>query len=338
MSQGKDTVGIAAIGCHIPQNTISSDEIAQRAAIPVQVLTEKIGMHRKPVADPAEQPSSMVLAAAATALEKARIEPDDLDFIIYCGSTPQDYLLWSAAAKLQHSLGARKGFAFEVTNGCNGLNLGMKVGLDMLLQNPAFRHALIASADKYSTFIDYTNQEDTSLFHLADAAAAVVLKKNEPTNKIISYHQMTDGSYSDYVKIKNGGTMYPYSRHDAPGRQTFSVENAKELSNILTEIYHKNYVATILTALGQSGHTVENVDFLFTNQVKASTMAAVLESLRIPPSKTFKSIENYGHMGTVDTLFALSCFLEDKKIPAGSLVVLASSAVGFSWAAVVLRF
>jgi 3-oxoacyl-[acyl-carrier-protein] synthase-3 len=334
----KDTVGIGAVGCYIPENTVSSDEIARQAGIPVQVLTEKIGMHKKPVAGSTEQPSDMVLAASRIALEKAHTKPDELDFIIYCGSAPQDYLLWSAGAKLQHSLGARNGFAFELTNGCNGLNLGMKVGWDMLLQNPSYRHALIASADKYSPFIDYTIQEDASLFHIADAAAAVVLRKGEPSNRIVSYHQMTDGSYSDYVKIKNGGAMYPYSRQEDHGKQTFSVENAKELSNILTEIYHKNYVASILSALEQSGHTVEDVDFLFTNQVKASTMAAVLDSLGVPPSKTFKSIEDYGHMGTVDTLFALSSSLEAGKISPGSLVVLASSAIGFSWAAMVLQF
>lgn len=338
MSQSNDSVGIAAIGCYIPKKTISSAEIAQRAGIPVDILTEKIGMQRKPVADPMEQPSGMALAAAKIALEKACMRPDEIDLIIYCGSAPQDYLLWSAAGKLQHSLGAGNAFAFEVTNGCNGINLCMKVARDMLLANPVLRHALVASADKYSQFIDYTNKNDVSLFHVSDAAGAVILRKNEQSNRIISYFQTTDGSYADYVKIKNGGTMHPYSLQREYERQTFSVEDPEELSRVLSEVYLRNYVAAIRSALEQSGHTVEEVDFLFTNQVKASTIAAVLDSLQIPQSKTFHSIENYGHMGTVDTLFALSSFLDAKRIPAGSLVVLASSAIGFSWAAMVLEF
>ncbi len=334
------SVGIAAIGCYIPKNTILSEEIAQKAGIPPHVLTEKIGMRKKPVADSVEQPSAMALAAAGAALEKAHIAPDDLGLIIYCGSTPQDYLLWSASAKLQHSLQAKNAFAFELTNACNGLNIGMKVAHDMLLQDPNLRYALVASADKYSPFIDYTDPENISVFHMADAAAAVVLRRDEPTNGIASYFQMTDGSYADYVKIKHGGTMHPYSGAggETPERQLFFAENPKELSNILTRVYHDNYVAAIRRALEQCGRSVEDVDFLFTNQVKASTMASILESLGIPPAKTFRSLENYGHMGTVDTLFALSLFLEAGGIPPGSLVVLASSGIGFSWAAMVLQF
>jgi 3-oxoacyl-[acyl-carrier-protein] synthase-3 len=121
-------------------------------------------------------------------------------------------------------------------------------------------------------------------------------------------------------------------------RQTFSVKNPEELNKLLTEGYFKNYLTAIRKALQQSGHTVEDMDFLFTNQVKASTMTAILKELGVPQEKTCRSIAEYGHMGTVDTLFALSQFLEEGKITAGDLVVLASSATGFSWAATVVQY
>jgi len=340
MSSRMDTVGIVSIGCSIPHNTISAEEISERAGLPENVLAEKVGMRRKPVADLHQQPSTMALDAAKIALAKAQIEPEEIGLIIFCGSAPQDYLLWSASAKLQYSLEARNAFAFEVTNGCNGATLGMQIAKSMLLATSSLQSALIVSADKYSPFIDFTDKNAVSLFHVADAAGAVVLKKNEPSNRIVSYFQITDGSYSDYVRIKGGGTMFPYTSEEGTTyeRQRFSVENPAELSKLLSEVYFRNYIAAIRTALRQIDLTPADIDFLFTNQVKASTMAAILESLQIPESKSFRSIENYGHMGTVDTLFALSSILESRRISRGDIVVLASSAIGFSWAALVLEY
>ncbi len=337
-SSNNETIGIAGIGYYIPQMIVTSREIAEKADIPLEVLTQKIGMKSKRVASPDEQPSEMALAAAREAMEKARITPDEIDIVIFAGSAPQDYLFWSASARLQHSLGAVNSLAFEVSNGCNGLNLGIQIAKDLLLGNPWRKNALVVYADKFSPFLSYGRKEDLSLFHLSDAAGAAIVRKNEPSNRILTYFQMTDGSYSNYVKISNGGAAHPCSLEQPCEDQTFSIENALEFSSLLSEVYTENYLTAIRRALEQSGHTPDDIDFLFTNQVKASTMNAILDAMNIPPSNTLRSIEEYGHMGAVDTMYALSRFIEGKKIPPNSLVVLASSAVGFSWSAMVLQF
>jgi len=336
LEHGAETVGIAAIACYVPPASVSAEEIAAAAGLPPEVLTEKIGMRRKPMAARAEQPSAMALTAARDALRRAGLQARDLDFIVYAGSAPQDYLLWSAASKLQHSLRAERAFAFELAQGCNVMNLGVHLARELLLGDARLQHALVASADKYSAFLDYTRPQDLSLFHLADAAGAVLLRRGEPTNRLLAYAQITDGSFADHVSIRIGGTAEPCGP-DA-GRQVFSVHDRAELDHLLSEVYLRNYLSVIRTALARSGRAAEEVDFLFTNQVKASTMAAILDALRIPATKTLRSLEDHGHMAAIDTVFALGRCLDQGRIQPGDLVVLASSAVGFSWAALVLQF
>ncbi|MEM5786884.1 MAG: 3-oxoacyl-[acyl-carrier-protein] synthase III C-terminal domain-containing protein [Syntrophobacteraceae bacterium] len=333
----KETVGIASIGCHIPAGTITSAEIAEAAGLPMEVLTEKIGMQRKPIAGAEETPSLMAADAARKALVKAGLHPHDLHIIISCGAAPQDFLHWSTAGKLQHMLGATNAFAFDVSNGCNGLNLGMQVAKEMLLGNSAYSHALVVTADKYSAFLNYSRVDDLSLFHLSDAAAAVILKKNETTNRFVSYYQITEGSYSDQVRISAGGSAKPCSGENHC-RQTFSVEDPAELSRLLTEVYLKNYIQAIRKALEIGGYQEEDISYLLTNQVKLSTIKAILEAFGLPESRTLRSIADHGHMGGADTAYGLSRLLEEKRIDLGDLVVLASSATGFSWAATVLQF
>jgi 3-oxoacyl-[acyl-carrier-protein] synthase-3 len=43
-------------------------------------------------------------------------------------------------------------------------------------------------------------------------------------------------------------------------------------------------------------------------------------------------------MGAVDTLFCLALAQEEGRIKQGDLVVLAGSAIGFTWAATVLKY
>jgi 3-oxoacyl-[acyl-carrier-protein] synthase-3 len=43
-------------------------------------------------------------------------------------------------------------------------------------------------------------------------------------------------------------------------------------------------------------------------------------------------------MGPVDTLFCLALAQEEGRIHPGDIVVLAGSAIGFTWAATVLKF
>ncbi|WP_293074105.1 3-oxoacyl-[acyl-carrier-protein] synthase III C-terminal domain-containing protein [Okeania sp. SIO3B5] len=45
-----------------------------------------------------------------------------------------------------------------------------------------------------------------------------------------------------------------------------------------------------------------------------------------------------GHLGATDTLFGLAKTIELEKIKPGNLVVLASSAAGFSWGATVIKY
>jgi 3-oxoacyl-[acyl-carrier-protein] synthase-3 len=45
-----------------------------------------------------------------------------------------------------------------------------------------------------------------------------------------------------------------------------------------------------------------------------------------------------GHLGPMDTLLGLARSLETGKINPGHIVVLASSAAGFSWAALTLQW
>ncbi|MDD4093897.1 MAG: 3-oxoacyl-[acyl-carrier-protein] synthase III C-terminal domain-containing protein, partial [Methanothrix sp.] len=65
---------------------------------------------------------------------------------------------------------------------------------------------------------------------------------------------------------------------------------------------------------------------------------SIFQSIGLSEKNTLTSIEEYGHMGTVDTLFNLGRAWDRGQIKPGNLVVIASSGAGFTWAGLALKF
>ena len=338
-NQQAETVGIASIGHYIPQGTITSEEMSRRSGIPLQVFIDKIGMEAKHIASDDEQPSEMGIRATKEAIRKAGIDAGEIDIIAYCGASFYDYRIWSPAARIQDAIGAHECYAFEVKNGCNGGNLGVNICKNLLLGDPDKKYALVVCCEKLSKSIYYANPDSLSLFMAADGAVAAILKKGEVANRLLTYSSVTDGSTVDCVKVPLGGTKFPYNPASFDIKQNFiCVDDPEGLDRILSQTYLYNYVKVISRAVEKSGYSLEDIDFLFTNQVKKSLLNDILQSVGLKEDKTMISIREYGHMGTVDTLFNLSRAIDSGKLGPGCLAVLASSGAGFTWAAMTLEF
>ncbi|MEA5596228.1 3-oxoacyl-[acyl-carrier-protein] synthase III C-terminal domain-containing protein [Rivularia sp. UHCC 0363] len=333
------TVGIASVGYYLPSGVLTSEEMAKLSNLPEMVFTEKIGINNKPIAAKDEHPSDMGIKAALKAIDRAEITAKEIDLIAYCGAGDYDYRFWSPAAKIQDEIGAENAFAFEVRNFCNSGNLGIHLCRNMLLADDELTYALIICSDKLSVLLDYTDLDCLSTFIFADGSAAAILKKGEPSNQILSYHAMTNGKMADYLKVPLAGTKFPIDNTEIDRKLSYlKVANPKELEGTLSELYLENYQKVIHSSLRKSAYSIENVDFLFTNQVKKSLSIKILESLGLSNEQTFISLPEHGHLGAVDTIFCLTKTLESNKIKPGNLVVLASSAAGFSWAALTVKY
>lgn len=337
--KNQETVGIAAIGYYIPAGVMTSEAIAKLADIPLWVLTEKMGMDKKAIAAEDEHPSDMGIKAAISAIEKAKIKPKEIDLIAYCGVGDYDYRFWSPAAKIQAAIGAKNAHAFEIRNFCNSGNLGIYICRNMLLADTSLNYALVICSDKLSQLLNYSDENQNSLLCFADGAAAALLKKGESSNKILSYHGITDGALADFVRVPMGGTKLPInSKNIDLSLNYIKVENSQKLEEVFSKVYLANYQKTILMALHKSGFSINNIDFLFTNQIKNHLLVKLLKSLNLSKKNTFISLKDNGHLGATDTLFALAKTIELQKIKPGNLVVLASSAAGFSWGATAIKY
>lgn len=336
--ESNSTVGITSAGYYIPERVITSAEISALSGVPLSILTEKFGIHQKHVAGKAEHPVSMAEKAASSALEKGHINPGDIDIIAYCGAGCYDYQFWSPSSRLQCTLKAANAFTIDMKGACNGGILAINICNNLLKSDPSKKCALVVCSDKLSPVMNYSNKDTLPFFAIGDGAAAAVLTRGEPSNELLSYEGITDGTCGDYVKVPCVGTRAAElcSNHEQTPR--ISVDPAKALADVSPDIFLGNFIRVIRNAVHKSGYQAGDISWLLTNQIKKTRVQDILAELGLDEKKTRSTMKDYGSIGPGDTIFGLALQRDEACIKPGDIVVLASSGIGFTWGAQVIRY
>jgi len=331
-------VGIAAIGIYLPETCETATDIARRTGIPEDVVIEKFGIRRVYRASHDDMPSAMAARAAEQALAEAHISPQDLDLIIYHGSEYKDYVVWSAAAKIQYLLGATRAYAYEIYALCAGAPIALKVARDQMRSDPHLRYVLLVSAARENDLIVYDNPNTRFMANFSAGGSALLLHRNEPRNQVLESSVIVDGSLSDHVIIPAGGCHHPtdeetFSRH-MHMLDVFDVEGMREKLGALSL---PNFVRVIDEAVERSGATRQDIAFLCITHMKPSFHRAILQELGLCSEQSLY-LDSYGHIQSVDQPLALKLAAERGLLKDGDLVVLAGAGTGYTWSATALRW
>jgi hypothetical protein len=124
-------------------------------------IVERTGIKQRHVAK-TESATDLAAAASRKAMEKAGVQPGELDIIVL-GTASPDRLLPSAAVDLQASLGASRAAAFDVGAACSGFIYSATVAEGMMAAGNADT-ALIVGVEKLSAITDWTDRATCVLF------------------------------------------------------------------------------------------------------------------------------------------------------------------------------
>lgn len=330
-------LGIAAVASYLPRARRSAAWIAERSGLDVDVVRDHIGVHEVRIAADDEHPSDMAITAARRAIERSGVDPSEIGLVMYTSAGFTDYQLWSPSAHVMAAIGIDNGFGFEVRNNCAAANLAASIGAGMIERDPDVEALLVVAADRMTDLVDYGNAKQHVFFTFGDGASAAVLRKGEPTNRILGFAEHTVPTLND-GRVRWGGTTGLGADDAASLRPTIELPDPDDFSTRMSAIYLENYTAVVHRALEHAGRTIADVDAVIINQIKPSLRDAVLDSLGVERSRTVATITEYGHIGPADVWFCLEQALESGLVGPGATAVLASSGLGASWAATVVEY
>ena len=98
MQLNKETIGIVSTGMYIPDTFMTGEEIAAASGLPKDVVESKMGILRKPVPGDGDHTCEMGIKAAREAINKANVDPREIDLVIYIGEEHKEYPLWTAGS------------------------------------------------------------------------------------------------------------------------------------------------------------------------------------------------------------------------------------------------
>ncbi len=337
-------VGIAGLGTAFPEGVLTAAELAERSGIPEEVVREKMGLVEKRVGGPDEQVSDLAARAARAALDDAGrrlgrpVEPDEVDAVVYFGSPHKDYPVWLAAPRVQHLLGVEGAFAFEVASVSAGAPVALRVAADMMAADPALETVVITAASREASLLDYSNRSARFMFNFGDGAAAAVLRRGWSRNVILRSAFLTDGSFSEHVRVPAGGTRLPASEETVrDGLHTLDVHDLEGMKEGLDAVSMERFVGVAREALQRSERDPADLEFLATLHTKRSIFDAVLAELGLGEEGSVY-LDRYGHISAVDPLVALARGEELGRLRDGMLAVALSAGTGYTWAATALQW
>lgn len=338
-------VGIASTASYSPEKVVYAEDIKEEYGFSEEYL-EKIGIEKVHVAEDDEYPADMAIKAAKKAIQEAKIDPEEIDLILYSYGAFPEYFIWAEYAKIQHEIGAKNAAAMRLDQACNAQIIALEYACAKIKSNAHINNVLIVSADVFrEPIVNRWKNADACFF--GDGASAAVIKRGVTTNEIIGVCNMTDGELNHLWRIPVGGTAVPLqSQHIQDGlfridMNRFALEYLKddeERKRVAERMVNTN-IATLHRLLEKIGRKKTQVDKMITYNVGRYIIQNICDVMEIDIQDTSWHVcKNHGHMGPVDIFFNMDQMLKDNKIRSGQLVTIFSAGTGFSTASAAIQF
>jgi 3-oxoacyl-[acyl-carrier-protein] synthase-3 len=320
---------ITGTGSFAPSKVLTNSDLEKMVDTSDEWIKTRTGIKERRIAEADETASDLATKAASQALEKAKVQSDELGLIIVATVTP-DMIFPSTACFVQKNLKAQHASAFDVSAACSGFLYALDIG-DKYITSGCVEKALIIGVDLFSKIINWGDRNTCILF--GDGAGAVVLERNDAERGILSTHIYSDGNYSQIL----------YAPESCTSSDTFAgaVNDRKGVlmqGNETFKVAIKNIEDASMEALQHNNFTSDDVDLFIPHQANARIIKAVAERMKLPKEKVFTNIEKYGNTSAASIPFALDEAVTKKKLKEGDLLLLASFGGGLVWASALIRW
>jgi 3-oxoacyl-[acyl-carrier-protein] synthase-3 len=293
-------------------------------------IVERSGIVERHIAQEGETTCSMAATAARKAMERAGVQPGQLDAIVLSTASP-DRLLPATAVDLQAALGASRAAAFDIGAACSGWLYGMTVAEGMIATGAA-ETILVVGSEKMSAIVDWTDRATCVLF--GDGAGAVILQRSRSGKGILSSFLRSDGELADLLYRPAGGASIPFTEK--------VLEEKTHLVKMAGREVFKHAVRSMSDAADRAIDgarlTGADIDLLIPHQANVRIIEATAKHSNIPMDKVYVNVDRYGNTSSASIPIAIDECIDKGIIKDGTTALLVAFGAGFTWASMIIRF
>lgn len=331
---------IIGLGHYVPENVVTNEELSKLMDTNDAWIQERTGIQERRWVKPGsgETTSTMGTEAAKIAIERAGIDKDDIDFIIFATLSP-DYYFPGPGVQVQKALNIKTVGALDVRNQCSGFLYALSVA-DQFIKTGMYKNILVIGSELHSRGLDKTTRGRGVSVIFGDGAGAVVLSRSEDAKcGILSTHLHSQGEHAEELSLV------------APGMGKRWVSDILRENNPNDESYFpymngqfvfKNavvrFVEVINEGLQKNNLTKEDINLLIPHQANLRISQFVQHKFGLRDDQVYNNITRYGNTTAASIPIALSEAWQEGKIKGGDLIVLAAFGSGFTWGSAIIRW
>lgn len=322
-------VRVLGTGSSVPEKVLTNFDLERMVDTSDEWITTRTGIKERRIATPSETTSKLALEAAWRALEAAQVAPEEIDCIIVGTVTP-DMLFPSTACLLQHALGAKRAFAFDLEAGCTGFVYALAVAEKYLLAEGKGK-ALVVGAETLSKIVDWQDRATCVLF--GDGAGAAVVGLGDRPG-ILATYLGADGSGAHLLELPAGCSRMPASFETVEKRLHYIKMNGNEVFKFAVRIVEE----ASLEVLKRAQKSVDDVKLFIPHQANIRIIQSAAKRLGIPEERVFVNVERYGNTSSASIPIALDEASRSGRIKEGDIVLLVGFGAGLTWGAALIQW
>lgn len=342
---------IAGIGMYVPSQVVTNEDLTKYMETSDAWIQERTGIKERRFAHRTEETTTtMGVEAAKMAMERAGVNAEDIDFIVFATLSP-DYYFPGCGVLLQRAMKMKEIGALDVRNQCSGFIYALSVA-DQFIRSGMYKNILVVGSEKHSFGLDLTTRGRNVSVIFGDGAGAVVLQPTEEDRGMLSTHLHSDGSEAEVLAMYNPGTHANHWKEgladfdEAEEAQMFMshnmIDKAQLFPNMDGQTVFKKAVVkfpeVILEALDQNGYKPSDLSLLVPHQANLRISQFVQHKLGLSDEQVFNNIQRYGNTTAASIPIALCEAWQEGRIKKGDLVCLAAFGSGFTWASALLKW
>ena len=330
-SQPARRARISSIAGYVPPRVLTNADLEKLVDTSDDWIMQRVGIRERHVVDPGVATSDLAKEASLSAIQKAGLTPEDIDFMIVATTTP-DTMFPNTACVLQEKIGASHAWGYDLVAACSGFTYALTT-VSQIVAAGGSRHALVVGADVMSSIIDYTDRTTCVLF--GDGAGAVVVEpSDDDAIGIVDFENYMDGSGGPALCMPAGGSRMPTSRETVEQRLHYVKQDGQAVFKFAV----RNMEEVCRRILERNSLTAEQVDLFVPHQASSRIILAAAEKLGLPREKVVINLDRLGNTTAGTIPLALNEASEAGRLKRGHLVLLASVGAGFTVSGVLLKW
>ncbi len=321
---------ITALGTYVPPRVMTNADFEKIVETSEEWITSRTGIRERHIVEKGVATSDLATEAAKCALAQRGIDASEIEAIVVATVTP-DMLFPSTACLVQHKLGAKGAWGFDLSAACSAFVFALQTGAQFVATG-AHKKVLVIGADVMSSILDYTDRSTCILF--GDGAGAVILEPAHDGLGIIDFVHEIDGSGGCSLYMPAGGSLHPASHETVDRKMHFVHQDGQAVFKYavrkMGEMCEK--------LLARNGFTAHDIDCFIPHQANQRIIQATADRVGLKPETVIINIDRYGNTTAGTIPLAMQTAREEGRLKKGDLVLLASVGAGFTVGATLLRW